>query len=231
MSISVSPLRRGSRPAARPAASKGTLAAAGLAGVAAAAVGFTALQGGSVPATAAPTTTSADAGAVAAQLVAGQRAVTIPLDAAHGMAGDITTSDRVDLYGSYKVTTKADPTARPIVKLLAQNVRVLRAPPAPAVGRAASSGVTQITVGLGAQTAAEAAFTADNGKVWVAARPAGGSPRVPPRLITTESLLFGIKPIVTVEGAKEVAAPAAPAAAKTRSTKKTDGPSGTKAPR
>lgn len=217
VSISVSSLRRGSPPAARPAASKGTLAAAGVAAVAAAAVGFAAFSEGGAPATASDPPSTA--GTLSALLAPGQRAVTLPVDAAHGMAGDIAASDRVDLYGSYQMTTKADPTARPIVKLLAQNVRVLRAPRAPEPGATAAPAATQITVGLGAQTAVEAAFTADNGKVWVAARPAGATPRVPPRLVTTESLLFGIKPVVeTVEegAAKPAAKPAsAKASAKT----------------
>ena len=145
---------------------------------------------------------TADGGAVTTRLTAGQRAITIPLDAAHGMAGDIRVADRVDLYGSFRVTSKADPTERPVLKPIAEDVRVLRAP---VVAKGSTGGATaqsQITVALGPKAASEAAFAADNGKVWVAAR-APGAGTSPPSLVTTESLLFDVAPIVQVDSPKE----------------------------
>lgn len=150
---------------------------------------------------------SSDRGALSSRLTGGTRAVSLPIDAAHGMVGDVHAGDRVDVYGSFNVKIKGETEPRPYLKLLAQDVEVLRAPKS---AKGSESGdakaVAQVTLDLGTVNAQRAAFTADNGKLWIAARPASGANASKPKVLTIESLLFGVEPIVSTKAAT-VAAP------------------------
>ena len=72
---------------------------------------------------------------LANRITGDERAVTIPIDAAHGMAGNISAGDHVDIYAGFNVKKlKADGTPdtaaaeRPVLKLLVADVLVLEAP-------------------------------------------------------------------------------------------------------
>jgi hypothetical protein len=86
---------------------------------------------------------------------------------------------------------------RPVMKVLAQDVAVLKAPKDTSGGVSGSNG--QVTLRLNEAIAANVAFAVDNGKVWMALRP-GGAQAAKPRLVTMESLLFGV-PTVNVRRA------------------------------
>ena len=125
---------------------------------------------------------------VGTRLSRAQRAIALPVDAAHGLIGHVQTGDRIDVYAGFNVSQT------PVVKMLLSNALVLSAPPAVA-GGVGGSGSANIVLRASHQKAAELAFAADNGKLWFALRPATETPATPPSLVTFHTLLFGVKPV------------------------------------
>jgi Flp pilus assembly protein CpaB len=113
------------------------------------------------------------------------RAISIPIDAPHGMIGQINAGDHVDVYVGLNLEGPGG--AIPTLKLLIPDALVLRTP---------TSGATPGTIvlrALGAQAPA-LAYASDNGKLWLFLRPASGAKPVRPGLITAERLL-GTRPV------------------------------------
>ena len=57
-----------------------------------------------------------------------QRIVTIPLDTAHGLIGQLQAGDRVDVYAGFNITpvgTVANANAFPVIRRLMDNVLVV----------------------------------------------------------------------------------------------------------
>jgi Flp pilus assembly protein CpaB len=100
-----------------------------------------------------------------------QRAVSIPVDTAHGLVGDIQNGDRVDVYVSF--AEKAPLPA--FVRLVAAGVVVLDAGQLSNQGALTQSKETNVVLEVGIHQAAELAFAADNGKIWLILRPANGT--------------------------------------------------------
>jgi pilus assembly protein CpaB len=131
---------------------------------------------------------------LAATLTDRERVVSVPLDAAHGLIGEIEAGNRVDVYAGFNVIPldrSGKPTdggqARPILKLIMSDVPVL------AVGEKPSgSGPTNVSLGVDDVKGAELAFAADNGKVWLALRPSTGAAASRPRIVTIETMLLGV---------------------------------------
>lgn len=148
-------------------------------------------------------TTSAltkDNGAIAARLTGDERAVTLPIDKLHGMTGDVADGDRVDVYASFNLQTHDSDRPVPTVRLLAQNATLLRAP---AEGDGKGDGPdAQVTLGVPSAIAQQLAFTADYGKVWIAARPASGASTLPPSIVTVDGVLYGKRPTVLATDGK-----------------------------
>src|SRR6266545_7424769 len=68
---------------------------------------------------------SAD-GAIGTQIAGRQRAISVPVDSAHGMVGQVRTGDRVDILAGFNVSSGAGAAAsRPVLKVITQNVLVL----------------------------------------------------------------------------------------------------------
>jgi pilus assembly protein CpaB len=139
-------------------------------------------------------------GGMASQLSADQRAITIPVDTAHGMIGQITTGDRIDVYAGFEVTP-IDALGRPlsnlgqsraVLRLIMQNITVLGVTKSAQFGGANNS---QVTLRTTAYQASELAFAADNGKLWLVLRPPSGAKPSPPKLMTVETLLLGASPV------------------------------------
>jgi len=142
--------------------------------------------------------------ALAATISDRQRIVSIPLDPAHGLSGDVQVGNHVDVYAGFNVIPIAAngvPTnggqSRAVLKLIVPNV--------PVVGIDAGKG------GLGTRTsnlslkvndvqAADIAFASDNGKVWLALRPSVGAKTSKPRIVTIETLLLGVPPLAVQHG-------------------------------
>jgi Flp pilus assembly protein CpaB len=128
-------------------------------------------------------------GGLTTRLAATDRAVSIPLDSSHGLVGDITAGDRVDVLAGFNVQGATGGT-RPVMKPLATNVLVLKTDKR----GAGSSSNSNVTMRVSAGMATKLAFASENGKVWLVLRPAGAK-EGPSTPVSVNSLLFGVKPI------------------------------------
>jgi Flp pilus assembly protein CpaB len=103
------------------------------------------------------------------------RAVSVPVDTSHGMIGNIQTGDRADVYASFA----KDANKPAFVRLVAPKVVVLDAGHTPAgVGLAkigSTTGTSAVVLEVDVHQAAELAFSADYGKVWLVLSPAHGT--------------------------------------------------------
>ena len=123
--------------------------------------------------------------ALQTQLSGKSRAISVPFDASHGMAGQIGPGDRVDVY-VYEGSAGAGGSG--FLKLLMQDALVLRTE---------STGASPGTVVLRATgpQAAQMAFAADTGKLWLVLRPASGAKPSKPGIVTITRLLLGATPV------------------------------------
>ena len=76
-------------------------------------------------------------GGLAASLAPSQRAMTVTLDAQHGMIGQLQDGDHVDVYAGVDLAQNTGGVNRPVLRLLMSNVVVLKA-------AAATSGTTEL---------------------------------------------------------------------------------------
>jgi pilus assembly protein CpaB len=132
--------------------------------------------------------------AIGAKLAGKNRAIAIPLDSARGMIGMVEPGDRVDVFASLFMRGATGGQGRPILKVVAQNALVLNAPAATAAGVGAATQTANVVLRVNRDQAAEMAFAADNGKLWVILRPRAGTPPTKPGAVTDRSLLGNIKP-------------------------------------
>jgi Flp pilus assembly protein CpaB len=134
---------------------------------------------------------------ISSSLTAGKRAIIIPLDSAHGLIGAAHTGDKVDVYAGFNVIPidkngvplPQGGTNRPVLRLIAPNVPILN------IGSKAS-GPNNVTLDVDPREAAKIAFASDNGKLWLVLRPPTGAGTSPPDIVTIETLLLGVPPIV-----------------------------------
>jgi Flp pilus assembly protein CpaB len=132
-------------------------------------------------------------GAIGTEIAGNQRAISVPVDNAHGMVGQVRTGDRIDVLAGFNVTQGGGGGGTPVIKVLSQNVLVLEAP---ARGRA--GGATNMDANVVLRTtyreASEIAWAVDNGKIWLVLRPRAGAPLRRPQLVTPAQLL-GVRPV------------------------------------
>jgi Flp pilus assembly protein CpaB len=127
-----------------------------------------------------------------------QRAVSVPLDTAHGMLGDVQPGDHVDVYAGFQVQPDGAGRPRPVLRVLLQDVEVLKAPAANQKSQGLAGGAMQtqnIVLRVREQDAPGLAFSSDNGKVWIVLRPQAGAQSAKPTLINLERLLLGMDPL------------------------------------
>jgi Flp pilus assembly protein CpaB len=142
---------------------------------------------------------------LATQLTAAQRAIAIPLDSSHGLIGNVRTGDHVDVLAGFDVqpvTRAGTPVntsgqARPVLRVIMRNLLVLSAPQAAknALGSTANQNVVLRTT---SQQAADLAFASDNGKLWLVLRPRTGAAPTQETLVTPETLLLGVSPVLVL---------------------------------
>jgi pilus assembly protein CpaB len=137
-------------------------------------------------------------GGLTASLAPTQRAMTVSLDAEHGMIGQLHDGDHVDVYAGVDLAQNAGGVNRPVLRLLMSNVVVLQA--ATSNGGSLGGGgnansTAQVTLRVDDSEAAELAFAADNGKVWLALRPGNASAPPAPALTDVQSFLSASQPI------------------------------------
>jgi Flp pilus assembly protein CpaB len=131
------------------------------------------------------------------KLAADQRAVSVPLDAAHGLIGDVHPGDHVDVYAGFLVEGGFT-RPRPFVRQLFSNVLVLKthSPASAGVGsQNAANQISDVVLRVNNRQVTQLAFSSDNGKVWLALRPGNASELSSRTLDSLESIVFGSKPI------------------------------------
>jgi pilus assembly protein CpaB len=112
---------------------------------------------------------------IASQLAADQRAVDVPVESAHGLAGIVKAGQYVDVLASYGSGSSSRGGS---VSTLARDVLVLNAPSSSG-GIGGGSSNASIVLRVSERDAASVAYAADNGKVWVILRPPLGASQTP----------------------------------------------------
>jgi Flp pilus assembly protein CpaB len=110
-----------------------------------------------------------DADGVGTRLADYNRAMTVPVDKAHGMVGKIDPGDRVDVITTSDSGTGAVTVATVAVK----DALVLAVPDGDGSGSGGRE--EQVTIRVPDRAAAAIAAAADGGKVWLVLRPAVGA--------------------------------------------------------
>jgi Flp pilus assembly protein CpaB len=141
-------------------------------------------------------------GGLTAQLAGADRAITISIDSAHGMIGQIGKGDRVDVYAGFDVNPVdalgrpiGSGQARPVLRLIMQNIPVLDVSKS---SRSGSGSDSQVTLKTTTYQSEKLAFSSDNGKVWLVLRPPTGARPAAPKLVTAETLLLGVAPVAVL---------------------------------
>jgi Flp pilus assembly protein CpaB len=132
---------------------------------------------------------ASDADPLRGQLSGDQRAITVALDSAHGLVGQVRAGDAVDVLAGFNAASSTTGRGRPQLRTLIQDVRVLKTPAGDV--KAGANDTKDLTVRVTADQAAQLAFAADNGKVWFVLRPPAGAKDVRPSSVTLDSLLAG----------------------------------------
>lgn len=124
-------------------------------------------------------------GALQTQIAGVDRAISLSIDSAHGMVGQIAAGDHIDIYvGLNRVGPNG---SQAIIKLLMADITVLRAP------LAGGSGI--YTMRATTRQVAALAYAADNGRLWFVLRPPSGAKTVVPSVVSLQTLLLGLKPV------------------------------------
>jgi Flp pilus assembly protein CpaB len=113
------------------------------------------------------------------QITGTERAIAIPVDATHGLIGQVAAGNYVDVYVGVNGAKQGT-----LVTLLRPDVYVLVAP-----GAGSSSAVLRVPT----QDVPRFAYAADNARIWLVLRPQVGASVTPPRTATLGSLLAGVK--------------------------------------
>jgi Flp pilus assembly protein CpaB len=131
-----------------------------------------------------------------------ERVISVPLDSAHGLIGQVEVGNRVDVYAGFNVIPlRADGTpvnggqTRPVLKRIMANIPVVAVGSG---GTGVGSRTTNVSLQLTDEEAAKLAFASDNGKVWLSLRPSAGAKSTTPRIVTVETLLLGARPVIVL---------------------------------
>jgi Flp pilus assembly protein CpaB len=117
------------------------------------------------------------------RLTGTQRALAVPVDAAHGLIGSIRTGDNIDVFGSF---TGGASGGRGVLRTIAQDILVLKAPSTSSSNN--NNNEQAVILRLTDAQSARLAYAADNGKIWFALRPPVGSESGKPATITDQSV-------------------------------------------
>ena len=132
------------------------------------------------------------------QLTGDQRAVAVPVDTAHGLIGTVRAGDRIDIYAAFNASGGRNGAGRPVVRTLLQNVLVLGVPETE--GEVQPGKLGDVMVRVSDQEAAALAYSAENGKIWMALRAPAGASQQKPAAVDLDGLLSGVPTISTEEG-------------------------------
>ena len=130
-------------------------------------------------------------GGLPSELGPTQRAMTITVDSAHGMVGEIHSGDHVDVYADLE---SGSGKTQQFVRLVLADVPVLKAPSSAnnsGFGNNSSTQQSNVTLKVDSGQAATLAFASDNGKVWLVLRPANAAPSSSGSTVSVQSLASG----------------------------------------
>ncbi len=130
-------------------------------------------------------------GSVLPKLSEDQRAIALPVDAAHGLVGQVQTGDHIDVLASYTATSSSTGQGQSVVKTLIQDALVLRAGAQPMEGAEEKKADESIVVRATDKQTVQLAHVADNGKVWIVLRPGGNAKQSKPQSATYNSIVAG----------------------------------------
>jgi Flp pilus assembly protein CpaB len=130
----------------------------------------------------------------AASLTKHQRIIAVPFDSTHGDIANNQGGDHVDVYAMINLTP-VNPLGLPnggtgahtVLRMIMSNVSIM------SVTKPASGDATFYFKVTDTQ-ATQLAFASDNGKLWLALRPAANAKTAPPSVVTAETLMLGVKP-------------------------------------
>jgi Flp pilus assembly protein CpaB len=131
-------------------------------------------------------------GALTARLSSGDRAISISTDASHGLGGNLTAGDHVDVLSGFNLQNSRGVSSA-VMRVLARDVVVLKAPNSS--GSVGGGRSDTLTLRVSDKLAPQVAFAADNGKLWVVLRPAAGAVDESPSSVNLRNLLTGVKPL------------------------------------
>ena len=123
-----------------------------------------------------------------------ERAVSVPVNAAHGLIGQVKEGDRVDVLASFQTQREGSGLNRPVLRTLVQSAVVLDAPKGSSSGTGNQSD-EEVILRVTDKQAQSLAFTADHGKVWITLRPPTRAKQSSIKMVNLEALLVGLKPI------------------------------------
>ncbi|MCW3068039.1 MAG: hypothetical protein JWL67_664 [Solirubrobacterales bacterium] len=135
-------------------------------------------------------------GGLPTRLAPDQRAMTITMDSARGMVGQVHEGDHVDVYADLEL---GGGRSSSVTRLLTSDTEVLKA--GSSGGGAALGGgnpqsqQSNVTLKVSDSQAGALAFAADNGKVWLILRPANATSPNASSTVTVQSLLLSRGPI------------------------------------
>jgi Flp pilus assembly protein CpaB len=143
---------------------------------------------------------SAGGETLAAGLTGQERLLSVPLDTAHGLIGELEAGNHVDVFAGFNVvplnadgTPVAGGQSRPVLRRIMSDIPVVEV--AAKNGGLGSGSTTKVVLRLTEVEAAKLAFASDNGKVWLALRPGAGAESAQPSVVTLETLLLGVPSI------------------------------------
>lgn len=141
--------------------------------------------------------------AVTTKITGNQRAISIPLDSAAGLTPFLQAGDHVDILAGFNVIPigangaplSGNSQARPVEKVIAQDIKVLEVPSSSSSTTGTGSNTGNIVVQVTDQQAWDIAFAINNGTVFLAGTPQAGNVSSKPSLVTLETMLLGIPPV------------------------------------
>ncbi|MEJ7826182.1 MAG: Flp pilus assembly protein CpaB [Solirubrobacteraceae bacterium] len=138
---------------------------------------------------------------VVTKLAADERAITIAFDSAHGLIGNVSAGDHVDVLSGFLLDSTTG-RQRPVLRMLMQNVLVLGVPEKKTTGGpgAGANATSEVTLRVSGAAAPKLAFAADNGKLWLVLRPQNGARLDRSTLVTVASLLGDAKSVRVPQG-------------------------------
>jgi Flp pilus assembly protein CpaB len=141
---------------------------------------------------------------LSANLVGDQRAMSLPVDSAHGMIGKVQPGDHVDIivgFNLQRVDRNGVPVGsgqgRPVIKTVMEDITVLLVPGSSSGGLGGGRS-SNVTLRVTPQQAADLAFASDHGKIWLVLRPRTGASGEVPELVTAETMVLGVPAVAAL---------------------------------